>query len=479
MLRLAPSRSRALAALPLLVRMSGAAALSIAPRAWAAPPAPKDRLVVVAPHPDDEVLMAGGTISVARARGETVDVVVLTNGDFDCQADGVRREAESLRGLARLGVDERHVHFLGYPDGFLSKLGQSPLPPVRRLIGGHCVLGRTTYGAHGAGHADVHTATTGRPAIYTAPALLADLRGLLAAAAPTTVIVSHPQDTHPDHAKAYAFVREALAVLPRAPSLWRAVVHNDDCWPTGVAAGGDCPPGEIDPDEALPPLSGRLTGAEPDVHVPLPPAFLSRDPAVNPKLGAIFAYTSQVHDDPRSYLVSFARREEPFFSEILRREGRGPWHTLGDGAPGTSASRDTVFVEVPANAEAPVLVRLRAVGVEQGYSLSIDRAAGEARLQRKRHGEAPVTLQIWVLPHDTWSAGSASFTFAFAGKPEAPLVFTLWTGPNGRTLIGQAVDPRPLPFSPEHERVGLQEGPTPPPAISRASAGVGPRPLAP
>ena len=51
------------------------------------------------------------------------------------------RESESVRGLAELGLDEQHVYFLGYPDGYLARLGHVALPPVERRIDGQCVHG--------------------------------------------------------------------------------------------------------------------------------------------------------------------------------------------------------------------------------------------------------------------------------------------------------------------------------------------------
>src|SRR5882757_725225 len=42
-----------------------------------------DRIVVVAPHPDDEVLGAGGLIQQARAVGAEVHVIYLTSGDHN------------------------------------------------------------------------------------------------------------------------------------------------------------------------------------------------------------------------------------------------------------------------------------------------------------------------------------------------------------------------------------------------------------
>ncbi|MGA9544730.1 MAG: PIG-L family deacetylase, partial [Candidatus Sulfotelmatobacter sp.] len=39
------------------------------------------RILVFAPHPDDEALMASGVIYSALQNGDTVNVVVMTNGD--------------------------------------------------------------------------------------------------------------------------------------------------------------------------------------------------------------------------------------------------------------------------------------------------------------------------------------------------------------------------------------------------------------
>ncbi|MGI6163457.1 MAG: PIG-L deacetylase family protein [Bacillota bacterium] len=73
------------------------------------------RLMVVAPHPDDEVLGAGGTIARYSAEGNDVIVVVVTKGEstlFDPDIiDTGRREA--LKAHSQLGVEE--TIFMDFP----------------------------------------------------------------------------------------------------------------------------------------------------------------------------------------------------------------------------------------------------------------------------------------------------------------------------------------------------------------------------
>jgi LmbE family N-acetylglucosaminyl deacetylase len=83
------------------------------------------RLVVVAPHPDDEVLGAGGLIQQALRERVLVEVVSVTDGEashprsetvehFDLAK---RRRRESQQALRRLGWREPVVTSLGLPDG--------------------------------------------------------------------------------------------------------------------------------------------------------------------------------------------------------------------------------------------------------------------------------------------------------------------------------------------------------------------------
>lgn len=86
-----------------------------------------DRLLVVAPHPDDETVMCGGTAALLAADGTDVSVVFLTDGEGTRAGDrgGVRQE-EARRACTVLGV--RPVRFLGLPDGgvadHLDRLGR-------------------------------------------------------------------------------------------------------------------------------------------------------------------------------------------------------------------------------------------------------------------------------------------------------------------------------------------------------------------
>jgi LmbE family N-acetylglucosaminyl deacetylase len=76
------------------------------------------RILVVAAHPDDEVLGMGGTIAAHSSRGDTVRVLVVTDGSsMQYPGDGetrARKEEEARRAAAELGVEE-YVH-LDHPD---------------------------------------------------------------------------------------------------------------------------------------------------------------------------------------------------------------------------------------------------------------------------------------------------------------------------------------------------------------------------
>jgi LmbE family N-acetylglucosaminyl deacetylase/glycosyltransferase involved in cell wall biosynthesis len=71
-----------------------------------------ERLLVLAPHPDDEVIGCGGLVALHLREFRSVHVVVATDG---AQAgDGAQREAESRAAVALLG--NATIEFLRFPD---------------------------------------------------------------------------------------------------------------------------------------------------------------------------------------------------------------------------------------------------------------------------------------------------------------------------------------------------------------------------
>ena len=88
-----------------------------------------ERLVVVAPHPDDEILACGGLLALHSARGGATLVVVATHGEASHSPQpgrsarqlGQLRCAESHEGLLRLGVaaGPQQVRRLSLPDSAL------------------------------------------------------------------------------------------------------------------------------------------------------------------------------------------------------------------------------------------------------------------------------------------------------------------------------------------------------------------------
>ncbi|MBE7559738.1 PIG-L family deacetylase [bacterium] len=90
------------------------------PKARRAATVDGERVVVLAAHPDDETLGAGGAMLVHRAHGDRVHVVVATEGVTARHPETGRQEECLRRAMARLGVDS--VRTLALPDQRLDSL---------------------------------------------------------------------------------------------------------------------------------------------------------------------------------------------------------------------------------------------------------------------------------------------------------------------------------------------------------------------
>lgn len=108
-------------------------------------PAPA-RAVVVAPHPDDEILGVGGLLNLLAAAGTRVEVLSVTDGEASHPGGSVcpqelvpRRAAETSAALAVLGV-RASVRRLRLPDGGREALEQ-PVVNALRVEAGTWLLG--------------------------------------------------------------------------------------------------------------------------------------------------------------------------------------------------------------------------------------------------------------------------------------------------------------------------------------------------
>lgn len=73
------------------------------------------KIIILSPHPDDEIIGCGGTIAKHIAEGDEVKVIYLTSGEKG--GDPIVREQESIAALKILGVKE--WEFLKFKDGEL------------------------------------------------------------------------------------------------------------------------------------------------------------------------------------------------------------------------------------------------------------------------------------------------------------------------------------------------------------------------
>lgn len=98
-----------------------------------------ERVVVLAPHPDDETLGCGGTIRLLIEAGKKVKVVFLTSGDKGDPAAAIYgggysllREKEAEKALSILGVSD--YEFLRFPDREIHREYKDVLKGLLKIV---------------------------------------------------------------------------------------------------------------------------------------------------------------------------------------------------------------------------------------------------------------------------------------------------------------------------------------------------------
>ena len=71
-------------------------------------------VLIIVPHEDDEINLMGGLLPLLVEKKLTVSVCFITNGDY--AVPGEVRIKEALASLECLGIADKNIYFLGYPD---------------------------------------------------------------------------------------------------------------------------------------------------------------------------------------------------------------------------------------------------------------------------------------------------------------------------------------------------------------------------
>lgn len=263
-----------------------------------AQPQAGERILVVSPHPDDETLCCAGYIQQAVRNGAQVAIVWLTAGDgFELDALlvehhlrlkglgmrrlGARRMDEARAAGERMAVPAGNLFLLGYPDrGITALLGPNRTTPWR----------------------SPYTETSAIPYLrvlspgsaYTGANLERDFNAVLDAVRPTRVIVSAPEELHPDHAAAPRLVGRVLAARGESTPVHYYLIHAGHGWPA---------PRGLHPELLLAPSPTATT--RPWRSFELTPELLEG------KRVTLAAHQTQM-EIMRPFLDSFLRRNELF-----------------------------------------------------------------------------------------------------------------------------------------------------------------------
>lgn len=264
----------------------------------------EDRVLILAPHPDDEAIGAAGVIQKALKQNAKVRVVCYTNGDSNelsfivyekrltfRKAEflhmGEVRRRETMRAMVSIGVKPENIIFLGYPDFGTLEIFTKYWGDVIPYKGLFTKVSKVSY-----------REAMSPNALYAGESILKDVEKILLDFRPTKIFVSHPADVNRDHRSLYLFLQVALWNLEgkiKPSQVFPYIIHVVR-WPI---------PRGYHPELELK-APDSLTSAGIEWH-----SLALTQEEIKTKHDAISFYKSQIEYNPK-YLFTFNRKNELF-----------------------------------------------------------------------------------------------------------------------------------------------------------------------
>lgn len=188
-----------------------------------------DTVMVIVPHEDDEINVAGATIYGAVKEGLQIILVYVTNGDFQYKADIRYKEVKRMASIMSLPME--NIHFLGFPDNS----GKDLLATRDRVFINHAGFSET-HGSYGI--IDYPTQYMGGPLSYTYNNLVLAIKDIIGRFKPSTIIAID-EDVHVDHQLTSIAVEESICKVVKENSNYTLKVLKSFAYDTDFESIND------------------------------------------------------------------------------------------------------------------------------------------------------------------------------------------------------------------------------------------------
>ncbi len=176
------------------------------------------KVLVLAPHPDDELLIAGALIYTLKKKKYDITVAYFT-GDDSLAGRGMVRMREALGALRVLGIRKDHIVFLGYGNNWKDGRHLYNMPEDKAAVS--YAGKRETYGL--ADHPEYCMLKYGKHHTYTRQNAKADIQALIVDIH-ADLLICVDFDSHADHRALSLLFEEAMGEILRTDETYQPIV---------------------------------------------------------------------------------------------------------------------------------------------------------------------------------------------------------------------------------------------------------------
>jgi LmbE family N-acetylglucosaminyl deacetylase len=265
-----------------------------------------NKIIIFAPHEDDETICCAGVIRRAINNGSNVKLVLITTGDY---SEAKNRIQLTCNAMTLLGLNKQDIIYLGYGDyqvlgpAYLSKNQPKDIFPG--------IKGRKTYGFPEIGIVDYHYQKYGVHADYNYENIFNDIYTIIKKNLPQDIYLTSQMEHHPDHSSTAFFVISAILEIKKTMD-YSPTIHEFMVYKNGL------PQNNLNALEPVLDYESNMNSTSPynwcfRESIPVPDEmYASIESGKNLKAQAFNIYGNYV-----SHLTRFIKSDEVFWSKTM------------------------------------------------------------------------------------------------------------------------------------------------------------------